>query len=303
MNKPTVTIGIAAYAAEQNIEHILRAVLGQEQSNFILKTVIVHQDEYPDQTIARTKAVNDNRVKIIETKPRQGFSKAVKRLLEASDADITILLNDDIRIFDRHLIEKLIDPFYIVPSLGLVSANPRPLAPQTFVERAIISSAQAWEKTRYQVNNGHNPNACDGKVLVFSKHLKDALLAKETFDNMANVDGYVYLFNKEQGFAFRHIREAQVSFRNPQTIKDYLKWFIRNNAQRPVLQSRFGELCLKEFRLPRGLLLYNCFIQALKNPLGALFLLSTRFYIAWQVNKYKKNFTPTWDLVDSSKRV
>ena len=283
---------------------MLKSLLEQkEDDGFSIVEIIVHCDNCSDNTVAIAQGFDNAKIKVIDNKQRKGFAGSVKTLLSESKSDVTVLLNDDIKIEDNQFIKKLIVPFQVNENMGLVSGNPQPLRPKTFIEKAIISSSMAYVKARDFVNNSNNPNACDGKILAVSKELKHKMLKKENFKDMANVDAYFYFFCRESGWDFEHNKEAMVYFRNPQTFSDYTKWFSRNNAQKYVIRSRFGEVVDIEYKIPLKILSYYCFLESIKNPLGAIFLLGTKFYILRKTKKYEKNFGATWNVVQSSKNL
>ena len=70
--KPTVTIGIPAYNEEANIGVLLRAIVKQRETDFVLKKIIVVSDKSTDNTANEVKKIKDSRIKLIENRVRRG---------------------------------------------------------------------------------------------------------------------------------------------------------------------------------------------------------------------------------------
>ena len=171
-----LSIAIAAYNAEKNIEHMLESLLRQKEGDdFSIGEIIVHCDNCIDETVTIANSFRNAKILVINKMERKGFAGSVKAILEICGGDICILLNDDIKINDDNFIKKLIIPFEDDTDVGLVSGNPQPLPPINFVERAVISSFHAYENMRIKINNGNTNYTCDGKILALSREFKDKL--------------------------------------------------------------------------------------------------------------------------------
>jgi glycosyltransferase involved in cell wall biosynthesis len=72
MIKPTVTIGIPAFNEEANIAHILKALLKQDTSKYILEKIIVSSDASEDNTNAIVKSLKSPLIDLIENTKRDG---------------------------------------------------------------------------------------------------------------------------------------------------------------------------------------------------------------------------------------
>lgn len=301
--KITVSVGIAAYNAEQNIYRIVAALLNQREGNWSLSKIIVHSDASTDNTVKILKAIKSNKVTMIDNKKRTGFAGAIKTLMNSTPDDIVILLNDDILIRDRDLVSKLIKPFINEDNIGLVCGNPLPLKPKTFVEKAVVSSIRAYQKMSSTLNEGNNVYYCDGKIMVLNRSFVKKYKFPIDLKEMGNVDWYTYFLCIKEGFKFRFVKQAKVYFRSPYTIGDFIKLFTRNNAMMESMHKKFGQLFEREQKKPT-LLFWRCLLaEFLKNPLGCLFIFTLSFYITSKSKKYSKNFNPTWNVVTTSKNL
>lgn len=300
---PTVTLGIAAYNAEENIGHILQSLTTQYANTFRLEKIIVHVDGGGDKTSTVVKSFTDKRVELINTHPRKGFANAFVTLMNASTSDITILFNDDVLIEDSHLIEKLILPFYEYNNVGLVCGHPAPLPGITFVDKAITTSHLAWDTMRMQIRQGHNAFTVDGKIMAMSQSFMRAIEIPKDLADMGNVDAYIYLECQRLGFGFRYVRDAIVKYRNPINMQEHFAWGIRNNANQHRYKKKYGRFVSEKYAKPSLLYASSRSQQFFKNPIGALFIFVGSFYIRRKAKVYAKSFNQTWAVIGTSKNL
>jgi glycosyltransferase involved in cell wall biosynthesis len=298
----TITIGIAAYNAEQNIGTLLDALCTQQSKHISISDIFVYSDGSSDKTVEIARAKKDKRIRVIENKKRHGFGESVYQLLTHSTGDIIVLLNDDIRIDDKNFLQKIAHSFSY-PNIGLVSGNPIPLSPETFIEKAAVSTYRIYEQTRYKVKNGNNIWTCDGKVLVLSRKFARSLLQKKSFQPVGNIDAYLYFECISRGFLYQHVREAVVWFRCPSTYKEYFSWMIRNNSDSYLLTDKFSQRIKKEFALPKHHLLYFALKEFIHNPQGFFFMLPASLYIRYTAQHASTQFTSTWNSLRTTKKL
>ncbi len=299
-----ISIGIAAYNAEKNIANILKSLLNQNVSNFELVEIVVHSDMSTDRTVEIVKSFNNPKVKIVEALERKGFAGSLIFLINNFVGDIIVTLNDDIKVTDPNFLQLLIEPFEGNRNLGMVCGNTRPLPPKSFVESAINSTFEAYDKMGQNVKEGNSVFSVDGKIMVFSRKAVEAFKYPKDYRLMGNVDSYFYFECITKGFEYRQARNALAYYRNPSTLKDYLKWTIRNNASGQVLKPIYGEAIVnREYQSKKTDLIKYALIEFLKNPLGCLFILVTRVYISLKTKSYSSNFEQQWEVVETSKLI
>lgn len=297
-----VTLAIAAYDAEANIKSLLYSLISQKGINKQLEQILVYSDASVDATVEKAKEVVDKRIKIIDSRKRTGFAGAVKNILARSSSDVIVLLNDDIKITGNYFIKRLISPFMKEDNVGLVAGNPQPMKPNNIIEGAVISSFRAYEKMRYSLKNGDNKFTCDGKVLALAGEFAKGINFPKDYKKLGNVDIYLYFSCLKNGYKYRHVKSAKVYYRCPSTVKDYISWTIRNNSNRHILRQTFGEIVDREYRKPSRLNYYK-FIEFLKNPVGALFIFLTSFYVSVKARAFAKEFDPLWEIVNTTKNL
>ncbi len=298
-----VTVAIAAYNAEKNIVQLLKSLIGQSQSDYILDRIIVYSDCSSDHTASLAHSLQSELVRVVSGQQRRGFAGVVKYLLGQSDSDLTVLLNDDIRITDERFISHLVESYKNNDKAGLICGNPQPVRSKNFIAQAIASSFRAYYRMATSFKEGNNMHTYDGKVMALSREFKDSLQIPEDLKKMGNVDSYIYFACLSNGFSYQFVKQAVVHYLCPTTIKDYLRWYIRNNANESIMNEQFGDLVDKEHQKPRIVFLYYLFVEFLKNPVGCIFLFGMGFYIRHAAKKYAQDFKHTWDVVSTTKEL
>lgn len=297
---PTVTIGIPAYNCAGYIGTLLKALITQKENGFVLKEIIVYCDACNDGTAAAAKKIKDKRITIIDSQQRAGMARGVVEMLQNLKTDLFVLMNDDVWVNDDHVLAKVITPFQD-KKVGLVSGNPQPTKPLTFVEAAGVSTFRTYEKMRYQIDNGNNKFSCDGKFIVLSKQFVKSIQFPKDRKDMANVDSFIFFSCIKNGFLYRHVREAKIYFNFPRTIKDYLSWNSRNNSDQYILHKNFGILIDQAYYKPKGIYLRALLGESIKNPIGCALVFGLGIYCGHKAKSAEKWLSPTWDVVATTK--
>jgi len=299
--KKTVTIGIAAYNAEKNIANLLKSVLSQKADNYILEKVLIHSDASTDQTVQIIKTLRKKHVLVIDSPIRIGFTKSFEALLKKSQSDIALILNDDIQVKDLYFVQKVVKEFS-AQYVGLVSANPVPLTPRTFIEKACISEQNVFIRMRNSMRDTHSVYTCDGKALALSAEFIKSLNIPKDAKKAGNLDCYLYFHALKKGFTYRHCRQAKLYFRTPSTLIDYIRWTSRNNANYFLMKNIFGDIVQKEFKKPAAFYFFMIH-EFFKNPLGSLYIKILALYISVRARAISQNFSPLWNVITTSKNL
>jgi len=303
MKKITVTIGIPAYFAQENIEPLLRSLVVQEQKNQKIVEILVFSDGSTDNTVQNAQKVKDKRIKIIEPKKRGGMAKGLLHMLSIFKGNTFLLLNDDIVIVDPKLVDKMVAPLLKNENVGLIGGNPQPFKGKTFVEKSGISAFNGYSNFRYSYKNGNTKYTCDGKLMLLTRDFVNSIKFPKSVKNMGNVDIYLYLSCIENNFAYRFAKNAKVLFQYPATTRDYVNWVTRNNSNAELLEKRFGGLVDREFYVPKGLLYKSLIQEFLKNPLHSLSIYILGLYCNQKAKRVSRNFSAMWEPVNSTKNL
>ncbi len=301
--KISVTIAVAAYNAQGNIEPLIEALVEQNQNNVNIEKIIVYSDSSDDRTVELAQKYRDSRLMVIDSKTRGGFAKSVQKILEMSNSDFTILLNDDIKIEDDLFVNKYVKVFLDDANQGLITGNPQPFTPKKFLEKMAFSGFKIYEQLRYQNNDGNNILSCDGKTLGLSRKFIEQLKFPANPGLMGNVDSFLYYSCLSKGFKYGHAKNAVVYFKQSGTFHDYIKWMIRNNSDRTLLVEQFGNLVDKESKISLRWFAYFTFKEFVIHPIRVISLVVLGIYIRVISLSSKKKFNPTWDVVSSTKEI
>ncbi len=302
--KKTISIVIPTYNGGGNLISIINALLHQKGESFILTEVVVRSDNSSDNTSELIKEISDSRVTYIDSKERLGFGGSLRHLLSTASGEIVVALNDDIKIIDDLFIEKLIQPFLKETNVGLVSGKPTPLPPISFIDKAITSTYNAYQRMISSLPSKNHKYACDGKILVLSREFIKELSFPEDIRKAGNADVYIYFSCIASGFKFIHVDEAVVYYRNATTWNDYIRWSSRNVSNAYLLEEVFGKnLVEREYAIPAHIFWRAIIRESIKNPfgMGAMFL--AKVFIKHKAKKISRNFNPQWDLVETTKKL
>ena len=305
-NKPTVTIGIPTYRSPDMMPLVLKSLLKQKTRDVKILEIIVYSDgNIDDNTVKNCRKVigNNKIVKIIDAKVRHGMAYGFKYMLSIFKGDIFVLLNDDIKITDNYLIEKLIKPLINDQKIGLVGGNTVPLPAKNFFQKAYLSSFNAYRRTGYLLNNGHNKNTCDGAILAISRNLIKKIKFPKKDGDLGCVDIYMYIQTLRNKFKYYFARNAIIYFNLASNHEDLVSRFSRNNSNIYLLKNQFGDIVENEHNITKTNHSKSMFIEFVKNPIGSLYIFIVAKYSEHKSKSIAKNFDPTWKVIESTKKI
>jgi glycosyltransferase involved in cell wall biosynthesis len=301
--KENLVIGIPTYNGGKYITTLIQELLNQEQISYRIIKILIYCDGSPSETIIAAKSIQDKRVKIIYSTLRQGFAYGVKQLISyIKNRDLFVLLNDDVIVADRLLLEKLIKPFQINSEVGLISGNPQPLPANNKIESAGVMTFKIYERMRYHIRRGNCKFTCDGKLLVLSNSFIKSLKFPKQLNLMGNVDAYLYFSCITDGFLYKHVTDAKVYFKFPSKLAELISWRNRNNSNRQLMKASFDQkLVDREYAKPLLIVFISTLKEIFTNPIGFLIILYIKILYIFKRNKFE--FTSTWNVVNSTKFV
>ncbi|MEN9389791.1 MAG: hypothetical protein RLY61_875 [Candidatus Parcubacteria bacterium] len=297
--KKTVTIGAAALNEEANIVQSVSALLKQTGSNFVLKEVIIASDGSTDKTVELLKAMNDERVKILDFKERKGQLKRMLDVINAFESDYFIFTDADIVFENTSVVEKLVTALE-EQDVAMACGRAKPLEGQTFVERAVRNTHLAYEDWAKDFQEGNNVYNVHGCILAFNK----AFIKSVAFPEEVTVaDVYCYYTCKTRGLQFRFVPEAAVLIRVSNNIKDHLKQIKRYMSSGANVERYFDrKLIANELNVPKRLK-YRSFIKTfVKSPISCMFIFVINKYAYIKVKRQKANVSSMWELATSTKK-
>ncbi len=109
------SVGVTAYNEEENMGHLMEALLDQHLHQVEIAEIIVVASACTDRTVAivREFMQRDPRIKLIEQERREGKTSAVNLFLAAAGCDICVLESGDTIPHEyavEHLARMFVDP-------------------------------------------------------------------------------------------------------------------------------------------------------------------------------------------------
>jgi hypothetical protein len=194
-------------------------------------------------------------------------------------------------------INKLVKALTDKKAVGLVGGNPQPLPAETLIETGVKNMFHAREKFKNYSRRGHNVYGLWGCVMAMSREFVKTL----TLPGDVPDDAFSYFSCISNGFSFRHVRDAVVYFRSPQTIADQVAQGVRFSTAAGSLSDYFDpDLIVQEYFVPLSWKAVSLLEQVWRNPLAYLLLKYSYFLV---VRAKEKKHSPTWLPVASTKQL
>lgn len=296
--KTKITIGIPAFNEEANIGYLLRDLLKQNQNNFIIEKILVVSDGSTDQTDDKVKELKNKKIYLTNHPQRQGLARTQNVILEKTNSDILVLLNADIRIYDRKFIEKVIKPI-VKCSMDLVTPSVTETEPETFFEKILYVSTKIKNTAYENYRSGDNVYTCRGVARAFSK----SFYKKMIFSTSIGEDAFSYYVCKMNGFKYYFEKNAKVVFRLPNNYSDHQKQSARFYNSKELLKKEFGKRTIAEgYKLDLLILLKSLILNFIKSPLYVALYICVIVSIKIQA-LFIINCQDLWEVSLSSKRV
>ena len=296
-NKSTLTIGIPVYNEEVNISSLIRSIRVQKLVTASLREVIVYSDASSDGTQDALTRIKMKSLRVLSGKKRMGKSYAMNQIIKHTTADILVLLDGDILIRDRYMIEKLIEPIR-VQHADLTSARVKEYWTKTKFEDILKISMLLKKDIFESYKEGNNIYTCHGRARAFSKKLYTSIRFNK---NIVAEDAYAYLYTIYNKFTYIFAKNANIHYLLPGTFKDHQKQSVRFIQSYKQLAREFGmSIIAQETKLPKRVILPFVLQYFLKYPLTLFLYISILVYmrirslfvnemkIKWQVSESTK---------------
>lgn len=298
MRKLTVTIGIPAHNEQESIRDMLRHLLAQKQTSYVLERIVVMNDGSSDNTASFARSIKDERIDVIEDNKRKGKAVRINELFERTLSDIVVVLDADIILNSLNVLESLVKPFTSNAKLMLVSGKATYAKPTTFVQKIVAHGIDMWEDVKEKITST-DMYRCEGTIRAFRRDLYKEL----HFPSSSSDDVYPYLFAYTKGYAFYYAKDASVSYTLPATYTDYVKQTTRFLSSSTVHERNFGKDIVDTHYVVR---FHHKFFTLLK--FGIKKPIKTFVYLAFLARPKlrivfgKKQTTGTWSIAESTKK-
>jgi biofilm PGA synthesis N-glycosyltransferase PgaC len=261
--KPTVSIAIPAYNEGHTIGRLLQALLEQDSSNFVLESILINSDGSSDETVAVCRALNSEKVQVIDHADRRGKAVRQTELFRLNRSDIQVCFDADVIPAHRFVVSALVEAFDD-SRVGIAGGVVQPMPPKTLLERTYIREREIWHEAITALNGGANIYSHEGRISAVNRAIAAAI---EIPAGISGTDDYVYLFARKMGFEFKLAPRAVVLYQAPMTFADWRKQRRRFLASWRVQRALFGPEVEEEFQVPLVYKLRALAREGLRSPI------------------------------------
>lgn len=222
------SIGITAYNEEENIGHLLEALLGQHLHTVQIAEIIVVASACTDRTvpIVREFAARDARVKLIEQEKREGKTSAVNLFLGAAQSELCVLESGD-TIPHEYAVEHMVRMF-ADPTVGMVGAQKIPVNTPDHISGLL----------------SHLRLRMEHELCLEIPRLGEMIAFRKFFDHIppdvAMDEAFVEALVVRRGLSVRYAPDAVVYNTGPDTVRDFVRQRRRNHAGHLYLKHKYG---------------------------------------------------------------
>ncbi len=222
------SVGVTAYNEEENIGHLLEALLDQHLHKVEIAEIIVVASACTDRTvpIIRTYMARDPRVKLIEQPRREGKTSAVNLFLGAAATDICVLESGD-TLPDEYAVEHMVRMF-TDPQVGMVGAQKVAVNTPNHITGLL----------------SHLRLRMEHELCLEIPRLGEMIAFRKIIDrippDVAMDEAFVEAFVVKRGLSVRYAPDAIVYSTGPTTIGDFVRQRRRNHAGHLYLKHKYG---------------------------------------------------------------
>ncbi len=299
-NKATITIGIPAYNEGANISSLLLSIGEQKFAHTLLSEIIVYSDASTDDTLAILSRVKIKSLLILSGKKRMGKAYAMNEIMKQTTSDILVLLDGDILIRDKNMIEKLIEPIRLQHA-DLSSSRVKEFWAKSKFEDILKVSMRLKKDIFESYNEGNNIYTCHGRARAFSKKLYKSIRFNK---NIVAEDAYAYLYAVHNKFKYIFAKNANIHYRLPSNFKDHQKQSLRFIQSYKQLVGEFGKSFItQETKIPIRAAMSYIIQYFLKYPLSIILYGLILAYIKVKSILFVNKMTSKWQISESTKGV
>lgn len=290
----TVSIGIPAYNEGKNIQHLLKALIAQKETDIRITEIFVISDGSSDDTKEKVKAIKDKRIIFKDDGKRLGKSARLDYIFRTFTGDVLVLADADIYIDDTLLIANTIKKAKLQKS-GLAGVNALPLPAETKFEQIIETGVFIMKDIAKSWNNANNYLSFKGCFMVL-----DGILARSIHmpARIVNNDPFIYFSAIEMRYAPIYIDSSKMYYRSPMTLADHIKQSSRYKGSREELEKYFQLDWDKQYTMPVAIVLSSILKSLVSRPLTFFPYIAVNIYS--QIKRQTK-LKSTWSIANSTK--
>lgn len=212
------------------------------------------------------------RIRVVRNPQRVGKVSSLLHIMRSLEAQVEriLLLDCDVvvepKVLQRVLAELARADLVLVNGVALPHAR-------TIWERGALFSARRHERLREKAIARYPALCSNGRLLGMSRRLVQAVLESDVPRHTE--DAHFMLVCLDRGFPYSYLADAQIAYRAPDTLGDYLRQSTRFSEGRALLAQRWPSQTLARWYDPKPVDLAGTFAaQAIADPFGAVTFLA-----------------------------
>jgi glycosyltransferase involved in cell wall biosynthesis len=292
MKNKNITIGIPTYEAGESLITTLNSVYAQTFYNHIDEVILVVDGNIISKNIK--DKIKNPKLRIIEKKNRKGQSQRINDILLESKSDYTVLTNDDIYL-EKHAIENLAKE----NNEDLIAGCARPTNSNNLIAKIINVGVDVNHSISSEWKNGDNYLACNGRLIMISKRLRDKIKVPV---GLWNNDAYIYLVCKLNNYEFKHTEKSICYYQAPQKLSDHMKQSAKFQNSFKENSEYFNEDLSAYYIIPFTSKILGLCKTFIHNPLGTSSYIFLLIYSRFKKMPLIKN-NSYWETDKSTKKI
>ncbi|MBI2611530.1 glycosyltransferase [Candidatus Gottesmanbacteria bacterium] len=294
--KLTLTVGFTTCYGDESIldtVHSIRNSKGIGKFRFI---IVADRNPIKPKVKKELKKLN---VELIENKYESGQMPKKKQIIAKCNTDILLLTNDDV-LFDSYAIARIMERFKLHPQTTFISIHNKAIAPTHPIEDILTVGTRIANRIAYLWKKGDNYLSVIGRCeAIRTEFLKSWA---EIPDDVATTDAYFYFANKKNGGKYEYIPTVSVYFKNPQSIKEFMRKSSRFQYSKKEMSSYFGNLD-KEYKIPRLTIFQALLEELFSHPLKTI-----AYFFIFTISRFAKLnpsrvLNANWEIDLSTKKI
>jgi len=296
MSKLTLTIGIPAHNERHNLEYLLPALLSQTRKNYHLTKIVVVSDGSSDKTI-KLASLYGPRVQIIEDGQRLGKPARVNQMFAFCRTQAVAIVDADLKLAHDSVIDALVAPLCARPKADFTSGHAVPLPPRSLVQKIAAAGIDIWEFAIAAAPS--DMYRCEGQIRAFGKRMYSRL----RFPDLCADDVYPYLWGHTRGFRFVSSPKAQVGYRLPAALSDYVSQQRRYVGAPGILLRYFSARTISRCFVIQAPDRLRAIAKSLvTNPFYTVAYVMVTFFIRLQLRAVPVDSTSRWKMAVTTKQ-
>jgi glycosyltransferase involved in cell wall biosynthesis len=296
-----VTIGIPVYNEEANIGNLLKALVNQTHKQYILDRIVVASDGSTDTTGHIVKALSKKYSCIVwmgDTN-RLGVAYRIAQLTRINKSDVLIFLDGDTLPRGANMLDSLVSVF-TQAEVQLATATLTPLPPTTLFERFLYNWRKLWGAITYSWRDGNNIYNFRGIGIAIRREFAKSIT---TFDKTTGASSHLmYLSAIHKGYKTAVSHDAEIYYRLPTNLSDYLRQVNRGQSDNRYLKNTFSSIYHQQFDIPKTHKYFIIIRHMLYNPIGVIMGLALQLIVPLvNSNPNPSDTKGVWEPVKSTK--